>query len=149
MDSGKLRAHWKRKYVEVGVSIFLNMQMKNIKSWLSWMPEIYVMISVIFYWIDINVLLNPIAIILFIALLFQLLIKHKATGIIISILFVMINLYLVFALLSEYHEFKTFDNAANNLLFFGTLYIGLNILMGIMMLIKYIKIEKIPIQLSV
>lgn len=123
--------------------------MKNIKSILKWIPEIYLMASIIYYWIDTG-LFNPFAITFFLALSLLLYFKSKVMGITISVLFILVNMYMFLALLSEFNEFPTFDEAAKTLLFVGTAYIGVNMIMGIVMLIKYVKSSKSPqIQMSV
>lgn len=116
--------------------------MKNVKNILKWMPEIYLICSVIYYWIGTALLFNPIAIAFIFVLILQLMVRNKIIGILISGLFVIINLYLVLALLSELKEFPEFNSSAKMLLFFGSIYMGLNITMGIMMFIKYIKPNK-------
>lgn len=116
--------------------------MKNVKNILKWMPEIYLICSVIYYWIGTALLFNHIAIAFIFVLILQLMVRNKIIGILISGLFVIINLYLVLALLSELKEFPEFNSSAKMLLFFGSIYMGLNITMGIMMFIKYIKPNK-------
>ncbi len=119
--------------------------MKNAKAILKWIPEIYIVCSVIYYWTGTGSLFNPIAITFLLALILQLVVRNRVTGIIISAFFVIINLYATLALLSDllkvYQEIGTL-NGAKALLFFGSLYIGLNITMGIMMFIKYTKPNK-------
>ena len=116
--------------------------MKNAKVVLRYIPEIYLICSVIYYWIGTWLLLNPVAIAFLLALILQLIIRNRVTGILISGLFVIINIYLVFALTSEllsmYNEIKTFNNSQKRLLFFGSTYMGLNIIVGVVMFIKYI-----------
>ena len=144
MDCRELRKHRQEKYFEDGL-VFLNKHMNKIKRLLKWIPEIYLMFSVLYYWSGTGFLFNPIAFIFLFSLIFQCIMKYKVTGILISIFFVIINLYLVLALSSEllsmYNEIQTFDNAQKTLLFFGSIYMGLNITMGIMMFIKYIKLN--------
>lgn len=115
--------------------------MKNVKALLKWIPEIYLMASIIYYWIDTG-LFNPFAIAFFLSLSLLLYFKSKVMGIVVSSLFILINMYMVLALLSEFNEFPTFDHSAKNLLFFGLIYIGLNLTMGIIMFIKYVKSDK-------
>lgn len=47
---------------------------------------------------------------------------------------------MVLALLSELSEFNTFNKNARNLIIGGTIYLGLNLLMAICMLGKYVGI---------
>lgn len=131
MDSRELRTHWQEEYLEVGL-------MKNAKVILKYIPEIYLMLLVIYYWIDTG-LFNPFAITFFLALSLLLYFRSKVMGITISVFFILVNMYMFLALLSEFHEFPTFNDAAKTLLFVGTAYIGANLIMGIVMLIKYLK----------
>ncbi len=115
--------------------------MKNKKAISKWIPEIYLICSVIYYWIDTG-LFNPVAIAFIFALILQLIVRNKITGMLISGFFVIINLYATLVLLSDllkvYKEIGTLVEA-KALLFFGSLYMGLNITMGIIMFIKYTK----------
>jgi hypothetical protein len=67
-------------------------------------------------------------------LIFQAITQKKFTGIIISSIFVMINCYLVLALVSELFEFSEFNSKAQKLAIGGAFYLGLNILIGSIML---------------
>lgn len=111
--------------------------MKAIKPYFKLIPEIYFLISVLFYWASASTLLNPVAITLLLIFILQLIFQNKISGVTIAVLFTLINLYMVLALLSEFHEFPTFSSEARMLLGVGLLYFGLNIAMSVIMGIKY------------
>lgn len=114
------------------------MKYKSLKSILNVLPELYLILAVIYYWILTSSLINPIAIILLLVLVYQLYSKKQILGIIIASIFVFLNCYMVLALLSELSEFSEFNNQAQQLAIVGFLYIGFNIIVGSIMLIKYI-----------
>ena len=60
-------------------------------------------------------------------------------GIVIAAIFILLNLFMVLALLSELNEFTSFNERAKELLLFGCLYLGLNLTVGVVMLVKYVK----------
>ena len=109
----------------------------SIKHLTNWIPEIYLLLSVTYYWIMTGTLLNPIAMILLGVLTIFLWLKNKVLGVAISAVFLLLNLYMVLALISELNEFSTFDKRAWTLLLFGSAYLGLNITLSIKMLIKW------------
>lgn len=110
--------------------------MKILNSF-SRIPEIYLMLSVILYWFLTVSLFNPIAIGLLIILGAQLLVKNINTGIIISILFLILNLYMCLALISEFNEFSVVNKNAMQLLLFGGSILGVNICLSIKMFFKW------------
>ncbi|NNL16080.1 MAG: hypothetical protein HKO81_05505 [Flavobacteriaceae bacterium] len=101
-------------------------------------PEVFMLLSVIYYWSLTGSLRNLVAIVLILLLLFQIITRTRVTGIIISSIFVLLNCYLILALLSELNEFSTFNSDAKKLAFFGFSYITLNIIMGASMLVIYL-----------
>jgi len=103
------------------------------------LPELYFIVSVLYYWSLTALLVNPVAIILLLVLVFQITIRNRISGIILSVLLILISSYLVLALLSELSEFHEFNDDARNILVFGFLYLGLNIVFGGIMLYKYIQ----------
>jgi hypothetical protein len=48
---------------------------------------------------------------------------------------------MVLALISELSEFEEVTKAYNNLLIFGTLYLGINLCLGGVMFLKYLKLK--------
>jgi hypothetical protein len=111
--------------------------MKKSKQLWQWIPEIYLILSVIYYWVMTGTFFNPIAITLLLVLTILIIRKAPTFGVIISILFLFLNLYMVLALVSELNEFHAFTNKARNMLLFGSAYLGLNIVLSIIMLRKW------------
>ncbi len=68
----------------------------------------------------------------------QLIFKNRALGLTIGILIGLINLYMVFAMISELSHFKTFDASAQKLLYIGSSVFLLNFIMAGFMINKYI-----------
>lgn len=101
------------------------------------LPELYLIFAVLYYWILTANLLNPIAIVLLIILIAQVVSKKKGLGLFIGSIFVLLNLYMVFALISELSEFLDRTKNYYYLLIFGTLFLSLNLTVGAMMLWKY------------
>ena len=104
-----------------------------MKKHLIWIPEVFFIISFLLLGF------NPFAISLIMILLVQFFLKKRALGIAISCLIILINFYLVLALLSEFREFPTFNSDAKMLIIGGGLYLGLNLTMATIMLFKYQK----------
>lgn len=109
---------------------------QRFKQLTHWAPEIYLFVSVIYYWI-MSSLLNPIPLFFICVLTILILLKNRALGIIISTIFLLFNLYMVLALASELGEVSTFNKNALILLLVGGVYLGLNIFFSIRMLIKW------------
>jgi len=109
---------------------------QRLKQLTHWAPEIYLFVSVIYYWI-MSTLLNPIPLFFICVLAILVLFKNRALGIIISTIFLLLNLYMVLALASELGEFPTFNKNALTMLLVGGVYLGLNIFFSIRMLIKW------------
>jgi len=110
----------------------------DIKLLKKWMPESYLIVSVIYYWIMTGSLFNMVAIILLLVLMALIYFKNKALGASIAVLLLLLYLYMVLALISEFNEFPSFNKRAQQLLLFGSLYLGLNIILSVMMLIKWL-----------
>lgn len=106
-------------------------------------PELFLVTSVIYYWILTANLFNPFAIGLLAILVYQIVKKKAAIGLMISITFIALTLFLVLALLSELSEFNEVNQNYKNLLIFGTLYLGANLIIGGTMLVKYLKLKMI------
>lgn len=109
---------------------------KKIKSLI---PELFLIAGVCYYWSLTALTLNWLAILLLGALLFLIFTKNKIVGITFGALIILVNVYLIFALLSEFHEFPEFNKKAQELLLFGSLFIGLNIFFAGWLIMKYSK----------
>jgi len=121
----------------------INLQSSVLKKIFSVGPELYLLLSVLYYWSLTALVVNPIAIILAIVLGFQIWSRNKALGIVISVIFLLLNFFLVLALLSELSEFTEFNKNAILLLTVGSLYLGLNIFFSGVMLYRYLNKQRI------
>ena len=100
-------------------------------------PELYLILAVLYYWSLTASLLNPIAISLLLVLVYQIITRNRILGIVIATVLVLASGYLILALLSELSEFIEFNDDAKELAIFGFLYLGLNITFGVIMLYRY------------
>ena len=112
-----------------------------MKPYLKFIPETYFALSVLYYWAMTGRLFNPFALALLAAIAILLIFKNKALGLLLSILSILINLFLFAALMSEYREFHEPTPASRDLIVYGSLYLGLNLLMSLVMLVKYALLE--------
>lgn len=108
--------------------------MKTIKTFI---PEIYFFFSIIYYWTLTSNTFNWVAISLLLLLAFLMYSKNRITGILLGSIINLVNVYMLFALASELSEFKIFNSDAKKLLIFGLLYLGLNLIFGTWLLVKY------------
>ncbi|WP_405576709.1 hypothetical protein [Winogradskyella sp. Asnod2-B02-A] len=104
-------------------------------------PELFLIVSVIYYWILTSNLLNPFAIGLLAILIYLVISKKETLGLVISVVFIALNLFLVIALISELSEFEVANQNYNNLIIFGSLYLGLNLFLAGFMFYKYLKLK--------
>lgn len=112
--------------------------MKHPTPWYLQLPEYAMVLAVLFYWYSTSLLLNPVAIVLMLVLLLQLVINNRIIGIIIPSLVAPACCILFLALLSEFHEFPTFTYDAGLLLFVGLAFIGTTALACLGMFYKYV-----------
>lgn len=115
--------------------------MKQIKSFLVKYPESILICSVLFYWLS-TTPFNPFAIGLLVALLLLLKLKSKKIGIAIGLLFLLASCYMTLALLSELSEFNTFTHDAWQLFIIGTFWLLGSLTFSILMLYKYMILNK-------
>jgi len=118
--------------------------MKSLKTYFKFIPELYFILSSVYYWIMTGTLWNPFALILLALLATLLIFKKKGLGISLSVLFIIANLYMFLALLSEYREFHEPSQASHNLILFGSIYLGLNLIMSFALLMKYALMQTPP-----
>ena len=102
-----------------------------------WAGEIYLISSVLLFWVMEGRVLNGLPISLFLILIVLVATRNAILGWIISSLFLLLNLYMVLAMLDEFLEFQTFNKAAAELLLGGSLYLGTNIFVSTFMPIKW------------
>lgn len=100
-------------------------------------PELYLILAVLYYWSLTASLLNPVAIILLSVLVYQIITRKQILGIVIATVLILASGYLILALLSELSEFSEYNDDAKELAIFGFLYLGLNIGFGAIMLYRY------------
>ena len=110
--------------------------MVNAKKAFRILPEVYFMLSAVYYWTLAGHLVNYIAIGILVVLALQLIFQNKAVGMFIGGLLLLVNLFLVLALVSELREFPSFNAEARQMLIVGTLYLGSNLAMAGYMLFK-------------
>jgi len=113
----------------------------NIKSIKSHIPELFLIASVIYYWILTSNLLNPFAISLLAILIYQVINKKATLGLFISAIVILLTLFMVLAMISELSEFEVVDQNYKNLIIFGSLYLGFALIMAGFMFFKYLKLK--------
>lgn len=111
--------------------------MEKIQQLKKWIPELYLLISATFYWVSTENLLNPIGFSLLVVLTALFLWKNEILGIIISFLFLILNLYMVLALIFELNEFPAFNQDALLMFLAGGIWLSLNIILSISMIKKW------------
>ena len=119
----------------------MGITLKYIKPLLYWMPELYLVLAILFYWVSTATLLNPIAFILLVLVVSQLIFNKKGIGIFLASLLIILNLYMFLALFSELSEFPAFTVSAQKLLFIGSGFLILNLVMSIKLLLKHITLH--------
>ena len=119
----------------------MGITLKYIKPLFYWMPELYLILAMIFYWVSTATLLNPITFVLSVCLISQLIFNKKGMGIFLGSLLVILNLYLFFALFSGRIAISVFTISAQKFLFIGSGFITLNILMSIKLLLKHVNLH--------
>jgi hypothetical protein len=105
------------------------------------LPEYLLIAGVIFYWISVGVLFNPIAIALTVVLIIQIIYPIRILGQVISSLMILVSIYMLMALMSEFNEFPTFNADAKKLLFTGLLLLLPTLIFSGIMLYKYTMTE--------
>lgn len=112
--------------------------MTKLKRILEVAPEYVLLTSVLFYWIS-SSLSNPIAIVLLVVIVLQLIFKNKMAGFFIGMSLLMFTVYMFMALFSELNELPEFDSSATRLLVIGTLYLSVTLTASIMLIVKSLK----------
>lgn len=105
-------------------------------------PEVLFILSVLFYWVSTSYFLNPVAIVLMILGLIMMLKKIKTLAVILGVLYLIINGYMVLALMSEFREFPDIDSQALLMLGVGSSFIAINIFIGLRLIINNIPMEE-------
>jgi hypothetical protein len=105
-------------------------------------PEYFLIVSVVFYWISSAQIFNPFAIGFITLLLLQLNLKNKVFGTILGSLLILISLYMLLALFSELSEFNSFNSQAKTLLYVGLSYFLTTIAISVVMIYNNINLNK-------
>lgn len=113
--------------------------MKKFNLVISKSAEYYLIALVILAFYSPTFQINPIAIGLIIILTLQIIFRNKTSGLLIAALFILINLYMFLALLSEFSEFPAINFDSLQLLLVGLFIIGLNLYIAKMMIHKYLQ----------
>lgn len=108
------------------------------------LPEYYLIILVLLAGYTPPLTLHPINAGLIVILLLQARYKYDVTGIILGSLFVLVNIYMLAAVISEFSEFPAFHAEAMKLLFIGLLIFIINLLASAIMIFKYTIQRPIP-----
>lgn len=124
------------------------MKKMNIKTTINKYPEFFLIPAILFYWMSAAIVYNPFAIGLLSFLLAIHLFSLKIVGRIFSVVFIILNLYMILAMLSELSEFPVFNMKAFYLLSVGSFFIGYNIFFGVKVFIKH-SLENTNMQLQV
>lgn len=94
------------------------------KSVSKWYPELFLIASVIIYWVLTAMLVNPVAISLIVLLVAQLRFNNKTFGIILSFIFMLLSAYMMLAIFSDIIHLDFFYPRGLLMLCFGSLYFG-------------------------
>ena len=92
------------------------------KSVSKWYPELFLIASVIIYWVLTAMLVNPVAISLIVLLVAQLRFKNKTFGIILSFIFMLLSAYMMLAIFSDIIHLDFFYPIGLLMLCFVSLY---------------------------
>ena len=114
--------------------------MQSIKKNLA---EYYILFSILFYWFSTANIFNPIAIILLFVFGYQLWKQPAKMGITIGVIYLLLNLYMCLALISELRDFNTVTSDPIQLFVVGTIFLGLNIIAAIALIKKYSKKQEL------
>ena len=111
--------------------------MSKYKQFIIQIPEYYLIALALLAAYTLPLSIKPIAIVLAVILTLQIIYKNKTLGHVIASLFLMANLFILFAFTSDLNEIPRFNANANELLLGGFLLFGFNLLISGLMLFKY------------
>ncbi len=94
------------------------------KSVSKWYPELFLIVSVIIYWGLSATLVNPVAILLLALLVTQLRFKNKIFGIVLSLVFMVLCMYMMLAIFSDIIDLDAFYPRGLLMIVFGVFYFG-------------------------
>lgn len=124
--------------------------MSKFKSFFQIFPEYYLLVLVLLAGYTPPISIALLSIIVAVILVLQIIFKNIFFGFFLAGLFAITNVYMLFALLSEFNEFTSFTPGARNLLLVGLPLFTFNIFVSVMMFRKYtLHIEKTDEQVEV
>jgi hypothetical protein len=106
------------------------------------LPEILLILLSLYWLVDnflFNNYFNVIGFVVFLILLVQLYYQNKYVGLLLATLIFLFSIYMVLAVLSEFHEFKTVDTKAIQLIGFGFILCYLMFGAAILMFYKFLR----------
>lgn len=113
--------------------------MKRIKPYLLVLPEYYLIVLILMSGYTPPLGFNLLSLVMAFLLVLQIIFKYRVTGVILATLFLMINLYMLLALISEFSEFPTMNSAAVQLLGVGLLLFVTNLSVSGLMIFRYLR----------
>lgn len=119
--------------------------MKKLKQVLIQLPEYYLIVLALLAGYTPPFTIHSLAIGLAVLLLLQIIFKNRISGLIIGGLFFICNLYMLGALISELHEFQSFNSKAWQLLIGGTMLFAIHLYVSKAMFSKYSKKDNTPL----
>lgn len=109
------------------------------------LPELFFM-GLGIYWVAENYLasahINWIAITFVVLLTIQLIVQNRIGGMVLGIVLGLISAYMLFAVLSEFNEFRTINDKALQLLAFGLGIFGVGVLSATAMVYKFVLLQQ-------
>jgi len=106
----------------------------------------FIVMSLLYYWIETSAFINPVAIILIGIFALHFFVARGFYKLIFPAIFILLNLYMFLALFSEFSEFSSLDKNAINLMIVGILYLGLNIISAAVIFHSNIRIESVSVK---
>ena len=111
----------------------------NWKTFFSRIPEIYIVLAIFFYWYSTALLFNLVAILLLVLFVIHFILKNNTMGLFIGSLFVILSLFMFLALFSDIVKVDQFTEENMKFIFLTSAYLGMNLLMSVIMVIRYSK----------
>ena len=112
--------------------------MNKFKKLLNAYPEYYLIILILLTGYKQSFSINTFTAALAMVIILQIIFRSSITGILIAFIFILINLYMLLALISEFREMPAFNFSAQQLLFVGLSLILFNLFTSGVMIRKYI-----------
>lgn len=115
--------------------------MKTLKRIVTGYPEFYFIVLVLLSGYSFPLHFNVLSLVLAAIIIFQIIFQNEVSGIIMAGLFALVNLYMLFALISEFREFQTVNVSGIQLLAVGLLLIMLTFIACFLLVLKYTREE--------